>query len=286
LCYGKIVINVSPPKKRAEHSIDSKNLGDRIGMKKLLFVGGHLPGERVREAVAGSVLDFMGEAGTLGEAHRWLCGSRGEAEPPDILLVDLSDRCDGTEAEVLSAIRIRQPATKIIVLGNSISLALLWQACATAIHGYLLHTVPPAMLMHALDLILSGQRILPPGSRGARAAAQPAAEAPAGATATCGLSTREAQILQLLAVGSSNKAIARDLTISHETVKVHIRALLRKLKARNRTQAALWGLANGFRQLGCLLLCLLPSVADLAAASEGGSPRLFSALVDAAGWIA
>jgi two-component system nitrate/nitrite response regulator NarL len=259
-------------------------------MKKLLFVGGRLPRERAWDALSGSILTLVGEAGTLAEAHRLLCGAHGEAERPDILLVDIHDSLDGDEAEMLGAIRGRQPAAKIIVLGNPMSLALLWQACSTAIDGYLLHTVPPAMLMHALDLILSGQRILPPSSHAARAAAHAAAKAPAGATATNGLSTREAQILRLLVAGWSNKAIARDLTISHETVKVHIRALLRKLKARNRTQAALWGLENGYRKLGCLLLCLIPGlipgVDDLAAPCEGGPLGLFSAVAGATAWIA
>jgi two-component system nitrate/nitrite response regulator NarL len=251
-------------------------------MKKLFFVGDRFPHERLKDLLVDSIFKLTGGAGTLAEAHRLLCGARGEAERPDILLVDTCDRPDGDEAEMLLAIRGQQPATKIIVLGDPLSLARLWQACSTGIDGYVLRTMPPAMLMHALDLILSGQRVLPPCSRTVSPAAHLVPEVPTSATATSGLSAREAQILQLLVVGSSNKAIARDLTISHETVKVHIRAVLRKLKARNRTQAALWGLANGFRQVGCLLL----SMGGLAALSEGGSPVPFSALVDAMTWIA
>jgi two-component system nitrate/nitrite response regulator NarL len=252
-------------------------------MKKLFFVGGQLPRERVKDVLTGSILTLIGEAGTLAAAHRQLCGTHSEAGRPDIVLADIDGPLEGDEAEMLRAIRGRQPATKIMVLGDPASLALLWQACSTEIDGYLLHTMPPAMLMHALDLILSGQRILPPCSHAARLAPQLVPAAPMAATATNGLSAREAQILQLLVVGSSNKAIARDLTISHETVKVHIRALLRKLKARNRTQAALWGLENGFRQVvGCLLLAM----GGLATLSEGGSPGLFPALADAMAWVA
>jgi len=102
------------------------------------------------------------------------------------------------------------------------------------------------MLMHALDVIMSGQQILPACSRGATPAPRATAKVPLAANATNGISAREAQILQQLIGGSSNKAIARDLAISHETVKVHIKALLRKLRARNRTQVALWGIENGF----------------------------------------
>jgi len=58
------------------------------------------------------------------------------------------------------------------------------------------------------------------------------------------LSDREAEILQCLVNGASNKANARDLKIAEATVKVHIRGLLRKMQLQNRTQAAIWALNN------------------------------------------
>jgi two-component system nitrate/nitrite response regulator NarL len=54
------------------------------------------------------------------------------------------------------------------------------------------------------------------------------------------LSDREAQILRCLTQGASNKLIARELGVAEATVKVHIKAILRKVKAVNRTQAAMW----------------------------------------------
>jgi two-component system nitrate/nitrite response regulator NarL len=60
-----------------------------------------------------------------------------------------------------------------------------------------------------------------------------------------GLSGREDQILRFIVSGSRNKLIARDLGISEATVKVHVRALLRKLGATNRTQAAILGMNWG-----------------------------------------
>jgi DNA-binding NarL/FixJ family response regulator len=62
------------------------------------------------------------------------------------------------------------------------------------------------------------------------------------------LSAREEKILELLLVGASNKRIARDLNISTATVKADMHEILRKLNARNRTQAAHWGLENRFGQ--------------------------------------
>ena len=60
------------------------------------------------------------------------------------------------------------------------------------------------------------------------------------------LSGREGEILGKLLLGHSNKMIARELAISEATVKVHLKVLLRKLKARNRTQAAIWAIENGY----------------------------------------
>ena len=60
------------------------------------------------------------------------------------------------------------------------------------------------------------------------------------------LSARENDILRCLVGGNSNKAIARQLEITESTVKVHMKSLLRKINATNRTQAAIWGMEAGF----------------------------------------
>jgi two-component system nitrate/nitrite response regulator NarL len=77
-----------------------------------------------------------------------------------------------------------------------------------------------------------------------RVAAQPETDLP-GQRVPVTLSERESQILACLVSAFSNKAIARALHISEETVKVHIKNLLRKVHASNRTQAAVWALTKG-----------------------------------------
>src|SRR5258707_8839975 len=59
------------------------------------------------------------------------------------------------------------------------------------------------------------------------------------------LSTREKSILRCLIEGDSNKCIARKIDIAEATVKVHVKAILRKIRVQNRTQAAIWGMNNG-----------------------------------------
>jgi DNA-binding CsgD family transcriptional regulator len=59
------------------------------------------------------------------------------------------------------------------------------------------------------------------------------------------LSPREKSILRCLVEGDSNKCIARKIDIAEATVKVHVKAILRKIRVQNRTQAAIWGMRNG-----------------------------------------
>jgi two-component system nitrate/nitrite response regulator NarL len=59
------------------------------------------------------------------------------------------------------------------------------------------------------------------------------------------LSSRELQILGCLVEGASNKVIANQLAITEATVKVHLKSILRKINASNRTQAAIWALHHG-----------------------------------------
>jgi DNA-binding CsgD family transcriptional regulator len=59
------------------------------------------------------------------------------------------------------------------------------------------------------------------------------------------LSPREKSIMQCLIEGASNKTIARKIDIAEATVKVHVKAILRKIRVHNRTQAAIWGMNNG-----------------------------------------
>ncbi|KQX20052.1 hypothetical protein ASD39_09170 [Sphingomonas sp. Root50] len=67
-----------------------------------------------------------------------------------------------------------------------------------------------------------------------------------GATLACALlSDREVEVLRELGKGCANKTIARRLGISEATVKVHVKATLRKLQVANRTQAAIWAMQNG-----------------------------------------
>lgn len=126
--------------------------------------------------------------------------------------------------------------------------------------GYILNLGSRDMLVKSLELIFMGQQIFLLGRSIATLASdhgstqipeRNASEQGAYGFAANGhraqLSHRERQVLICLARGESNKAIARLCYISEATVKVHLKAILRKTNARNRTQAAIWAIEHGLR---------------------------------------
>jgi two-component system nitrate/nitrite response regulator NarL len=144
----------------------------------------------------------------------------------------------------------------LTVSENEEDLATAMQAGAD---GYLLKTVESDQLCQAIVRVLAGEPVISPemmtkfvAAFRTRPMANPPAEAPATATATAAvpsldesLSTREREILLLVAHGDSNKVIARQLEIAETTVKVHVQGILRKLQLSSRVQAAVYAAAHG-----------------------------------------
>jgi two-component system nitrate/nitrite response regulator NarL len=125
------------------------------------------------------------------------------------------------------------------------------------------HDITADQLIKSLELIVTGEAVIYPLSAvcGARtqqaevaihtepvaaetcgrvAERDPSYEGLPRGTIARGLSSRELAILRTLMEGASNKVIARKLVITEATVKVHMKAILRKLSLQNRTQAAIW----------------------------------------------
>ncbi|MFL5129008.1 MAG: response regulator transcription factor [Microvirga sp.] len=112
------------------------------------------------------------------------------------------------------------------------------------------HTSSREVLITSLELIMMGETILP-GSlvrsmlNGMTSGAGPDQDSPMAEPLPIdpgmpNLSNREAEILRCLMRGEPNKVIAKKLAVTESTIKVHVKAILRKIGAANRTQAALW----------------------------------------------
>jgi DNA-binding NarL/FixJ family response regulator len=107
--------------------------------------------------------------------------------------------------------------------------------------GFIPMSVAPSMAIQALKFIMAGGSYFPPTALFGGMNVQDLAKARLIETITQNhnLTTRQQQVLERLGDGASNKLIARQLDLRESTVKVHIRQIMRKLRVRNRTQAAL-----------------------------------------------
>lgn len=182
----------------------------------------------------------------------------GEPEAhPGLFIVDVNMHRDGT-ADLVRNIKIRSPEARVAVLADGFDPDSMMMALNAGANGYCLSSIGCEVLVKYLDLIMLGELVFPSAlflstlaaqGRLAPAEKQPSAEglqnlqvAPGSPVRT--LSSREAEILQCLMQGAPNKIIARRLEVAEATVKVHIKAILRKIRVTNRTQAAMWAVAH------------------------------------------
>ncbi len=144
-------------------------------------------------------------------------------------------------------LRDRFPNQRIALIMDNYSIEDVINAFATrAVDGYFVKAISCEPLAASLRLIAMGEKVLP--SELAESLCNNFAIASPGWTGSCvgaNLSNREVEILRCLVAGESNKVISRRLSIADATVKVHIKAILRKLLLHNRTQAAIWAVQRG-----------------------------------------
>lgn len=157
---------------------------------------------------------------------------------PDVVLMDLlMPVMDGIAA--IAAIRTILPETEIIALTSVLESDAVVRAVKAGAIGYLLKDTRAAELRRAIKAAASGQVQLAPQ---ASAYLLRKVQAPAAHETLTG---REAEVLQLLARGRSNKEIARTLQVSEDTVKSHVGHIFAKLGVQSRTQAVLSALHLG-----------------------------------------
>jgi two-component system, NarL family, nitrate/nitrite response regulator NarL len=196
--------------------------------------------EGLKRILADGAFEIVGEARSVDEAREAL----GRGGRVDLVVLEVTDSEEAATAVLFDAARSR--GIKTVVLTADRSPAAIGRAIGWSVDAYLLKDMSPEALTRSLQLVMLGQQILPTALMMSvlNADAAPASAGGVGSSIR-GLSPREVQILRYLTTGHSNKAIARALDISEATVKVHLKALLRKVQVNNRTQAAIWAMNNG-----------------------------------------
>ncbi|MEU5768077.1 response regulator transcription factor [Streptomyces asoensis] len=165
---------------------------------------------------------------------------------PDVVLMDLRmPRCDGVEAT--RRIRTDHPGTQVVVLTTYADDDSLFPALKAGARGYLTKDAGGDEIVRAVHSVLSGDAGLSPSVQRRLlerlSAPEPVPVEPA--VVPDGLTTREAEVLVLIAEGLSNQEIARTLSVSTATVKTHINNLFAKTGLKDRAQAVRYAYAKG-----------------------------------------
>jgi DNA-binding NarL/FixJ family response regulator len=186
-------------------------------------------------------LELVGEASNGQEALE-LC----RRLRPDLALLDVRmPQLDGLAT--CRAIKRGSPGTSIILITMHENPEYLLEALKAGAAGYILKDITQRELLHAVRRVLQGDSILD-SETVMRVLDRLTANAnlpPAQAPSQVGLTPREIEVLQLLAQGQTNRAIAGKLTLSVSTVKIHVEHILEKLSVSDRTQAAVRAIQLG-----------------------------------------
>ncbi len=168
-----------------------------------------------------------------------------EAASPDLVVVDLTlvrERDIGD----MERLRSQHKDMKVVVLANEVRRPDMDRLLQAGADGYLSDDISAAAIPLCLLLVMEGHKVIPSGQETPIRLGRPDTVDNRLPETNRKLSERESEILRCLLEGCSNKHIGRILNISEGTVKVHMKSLMKKIAAGNRTQAALWAYNNGF----------------------------------------
>ncbi len=197
---------------------------------RILIVDDHAVVRRGLTMVLSLQRDFVvvGEAGSAAAALHM-----AETLQPDLVLLDLAlpDRSGGAVAPELRRVA---PRSRILVLSGAQDARLVQAAVEAQVDGYVPKEVTPAELADAIRRVAADESYIHPDVlhllQGA--SRHPQAHHPP-------LTRRELEVLQLMATMATNREIAERMVVSEETVRSHVKSILRKLDQPNRTQAVI-----------------------------------------------
>jgi two-component system, NarL family, nitrate/nitrite response regulator NarL len=204
--------------------------------------------EGLRRILSETVYAPSVAAGTLDEVSSQCGPDSGTV----VLITDASRDHEGLCRQT-KLLKEQNPNAKVIMLVDQYDLANVLTAFRSGADAYLKKSISYEVLVKSLDLVLLGEAIFPGAiidllreqdarvEEGKQASPEGTQELTPPAK---GLSVRETVILRCLMDGDSNKIIARKYDITEATVKVHVKAILRKIQAKNRTQAAIWAASH------------------------------------------
>jgi DNA-binding NarL/FixJ family response regulator len=188
----------------------------------------------LREGIAAIItaqpdMDLVGQAADAHDGIRQF----GQ-QKPDVTLMDVR-LPDMNGIDALIKIRAQYVNARVIMLTTSQGDAEIQRAIEAGARGFLLKSMSPKDIVAAVRQVHAGKRCVPPE----------VAATLAEYLAEDGLTAREIEILRLIAAGNRNRDVADTLSISEDTVKVHVKHVMEKLGANDRTEAVVIAVRRG-----------------------------------------
>jgi len=157
----------------------------------------------------------------------------------DIVLFDTFGQTQGTGIDLEDF--VRDSGAKVVIYSWNLRPKLIKEALDQGASGYLSKVLTGPEVVRALERVMRGEVVVLTGDH--ETSVGGAGDWPGRAA---GLSSREAEIIALITQGLSNQAIAERVYLSINSIKTYIRSAYRKMQVSTRSQAVLWGVANGF----------------------------------------
>ena len=185
-------------------------------------------------AELGDAVEVVGEAGTVADAIRLI-----RELDPDVVLLDVH-LPDGSGDVIINAVAPERPGVKFLALSVSDAAEDVIAVIRAGARGYVTKTIAPDDLAAAIERVAQGDAVFSPRLAGFVLDAFRAGEEVAGDAELNELTTREREVLQLIARGYMYKEIAARLHISAKTVESHVSSVLRKLQLSTRHELTRW----------------------------------------------
>lgn len=191
----------------------------------------------LRSLLAGTDIEIVAEAASGGEAVK-----QAQKVKPDVILLDIR-MPDGDGLAALEKLRSKAPESYVVMLSTYDNPTYIARAVALGACDYVLKGSSREDIVATIQSAAAGQSPSRTGELKRIAAAMKVRQVVDDDDVP--LTQRETQVLRHVALGLSNKEIAKSLEISVETVKEHVQNILRKITVTDRTQAAVWAVRKG-----------------------------------------
>jgi two-component system nitrate/nitrite response regulator NarL len=184
---------------------------------------------------------------------------------------------NGDGAEVLDACKLLAAAktdAKLVLLADRYAFDDVASAFQAGVDAVIIKEISCDPLIESIRLVAMGEKVFPSQLAADLSNCMPVAETGdwRSNAAEAGLSSREVEILETIMAGMANKVIARKFDICEATVKVHVKAILRKLGVENRTQAATWAVKHSVAAPAISTGPGAPPSVEINATTHYGSP--------------